>query len=105
MGIHPAVNLMWLSKLVTIQKTSVSFLGGSCFLYVGDPSAKNWMSFIKFIQIIVPTNWKKRNPAFSKICHCGNVPECSLSGHNFDMKCHDQLTHICEYDNKYLMNG
>jgi len=36
-GIHPAVDSRWLSGLVPIQRSTVSFLGGSWFLHHVDP--------------------------------------------------------------------
>jgi len=36
-GMRPAVELMWLSRLVPILRTTVTFLGGFCFLHHVDP--------------------------------------------------------------------
>jgi len=36
-GMSPAVDLNWLSGLVPIQRSTVSFLGGLCFLHLLDP--------------------------------------------------------------------
>jgi hypothetical protein len=33
-GMHPAVDLKWLSRLVLIQTNTVSFLGGKWFLHI-----------------------------------------------------------------------
>jgi len=66
--------------------------------------SKNYISFIKFIYFIVPSNSKKWNRGFPEISHYFTVPGCSLSRGDAVFKCHDQCTHGCECDNEQLTN-
>jgi len=36
-GMHPAVDLKWLFGLIPMQRSTVSFIGGLCFLHLVDP--------------------------------------------------------------------
>jgi len=67
--------------------------------------SKNSISFIKLIYVIVPTNSKKSNLGFTEIWHCFHIPKGTLTGHDTDVKRHDECTNFSECANEHSMNG